>query len=86
MSEEYILGYLLDEEDIEAIDFMCKKCGHSSDEHEKVRCTHGMFRKCECKHFVLDQEQLNDAKRELQTIEDILFENYKEAKRLNDHD
>ena len=84
MYSPFLLGYLLDEDDIEPIDFNCEECGHSSDEHEKGKCEHGVFRKCECKHFVIDDEQVEEAKKELQKIEDKLFKNYKQAKRLND--
>jgi len=84
LTEPYFLGVLIDEDDIEAIDFVCNTCGHSFDDHEKVKCSHGVFRKCECKHFVLIEEQVKDAREELMQIEDILFEHYKKARRLND--
>lgn len=86
MSDGYILGSLLDEDYIESIDFCCKKCGHSSEDHDnmKSKCEHGMFRKCDCRHFELDFEEIDEAKQELMKIEDLLFEGYDNAKRLHD--
>jgi len=80
--DSLILGYLIQEEDIEPIDFLCVKCNHSFEKHSEGICNTGVFRKCECKHFVLNQNQLKQAKYELQTIEDILLQNYEQAKKL----
>lgn len=88
--EEYddglILGSIIDLEDIIPIDFCCKKCGHSSDDHEddKATCEHGLVRKCECRHFELDFDDIDQVKSELMKIEDKLLEYYKDAKRLHD--
>ena len=82
----YLLNDLVAEEDIEPIVFNCKTCKHSSDDHNDEKCTYGIFRKCDCKHFVLDNEQVEKGKSELLTIESILFKNYREAKRLHDFD
>lgn len=84
ITDGYILGSLIDEEMIDAIDFCCRKCGHSSDDHENKKCDHGTFRKCDCRHFEMDFDEVDNAKKELMRIEDLLFENYKEAKRVND--
>jgi len=81
-SDSLILGYLLNEDDIVPIDFVCVKCNHSFEKHSEGICNTGVFRKCECKHFVLNQNQLKQAKYELQTIEDILLQNYEQAKKL----
>lgn len=82
-SESMLIGNLFDEEDIEPINFICKDCGHSYDEHKNIKCDHGVFRKCECSHFILNNEQVEQAKKELMQIEGRLLENYKEALRLN---
>ena len=80
----YLLNDLVAEDDIEPIVFNCKTCNHSSDNHNDEKCNYGIFRKCDCKHFVMNDVQVKKGKSELLTIESILFKNYIEAKRLND--
>lgn len=80
--EEQLLGGALYLSDVEPIDFICSKCRHSSDKHLKGNCDNGVFRKCDCRMFNLDQSQLDQAKKELQIIEDRLLKNFDQVKKL----
>lgn len=86
MSEEYqILHNWLSENDIEAIDFICKQCSHSFEEHDNKGCNKGVISKCDCNHFVLDENQVQNVKNELNEIGELMLANYKKAKELSDN-
>lgn len=85
MPEEYqILHEWIQEGDIDPIDFICKQCSHSSEEHDNNGCKKGLISKCDCEHFVLNEKQIQDVKDELNEIGEILLKNFKEAKKLHD--
>jgi len=73
---------LILEEEAEPVDWKCSNCGHSYKKHKDGNCSKGIFNKCKCSKFKMDQKQLDEVKKKLKEIEDTLFENLEEAKVL----
>lgn len=67
---------------VEPIDWECKRCGHSWKKHRNGLCNKGIFSKCGCNQFILDQEQIKEAEKEIKELEEKLFEDYREMEEL----
>lgn len=72
------LGLALNE--IEPIDWKCKRCNHSWKKHKKGYCSAGWITLCTCNQFELDEKQLEDARKELEEIKNKLFKDLQEAR------
>lgn len=70
------------EEDHDPIDWECKNCGHSWKKHRFGKCTKGLFSKCDCDNFEINNEQVEKVQKKLKDIEAKLFEDYSSANKL----
>lgn len=75
-----VLGSVLEE--AEPIDFKCMKCSHSFSKHNRNGCDNGVFNKCGCRKFELNEGQIVDAEKDISELRSILFEHLEAAREL----
>ena len=76
------LDSLFGKDDLDAIEWMCSNCGHSWKKHKHTNCSNGKLRRCNCADFKISTSQVRKVRKQLQQIEDKLFEDFGDAKSL----